>query len=75
MQVSQLKLTTFLVLAITLALPPPLHAQDDCGVCKINRNVAMVLNMSVSSTARVAGVGWCGGRSRLQLQPAQRSNR
>ena len=59
MQVSKLKLTNFLVLAIALAQLPSLHAQDDCaGVCKVNSNLAMVLNMPVSSTAHVAGVGW-----------------
>lgn len=54
-----MKHATFLVLAFALALVPPLHAQDDCaGVCKVNSNLAMVVNVPVSSTAHVAGVGW-----------------
>jgi hypothetical protein len=54
-----LKLRNILVLAIALAPLPPLHAQADCvGVCKINSNLAMVLNIPVSSTAKVAGTGW-----------------
>jgi hypothetical protein len=59
MQTSRLKLTDFLVLAIILILPPLLHAQGDCtGACRVNSNLAMVLNIPVSSTAHVTGLGW-----------------
>jgi Outer membrane protein beta-barrel domain len=59
MQVSKLQLAAFLGLATALALLPPLlRGQDDCGICRINSNVAMVLNMPVSSTAQATGIGW-----------------
>jgi hypothetical protein len=44
---------------ISLATLQPLEAQDVCAeVCKINSNLAMVLNVPVSSTAQATGVGW-----------------
>jgi hypothetical protein len=59
MQVCKLKFRNILVLALALAPLQPLHAQDDCVEdCKINSNIGMVLNMPVSSTAQVAGIGW-----------------
>ncbi len=58
MPVSKPKLPNFIVLAIALVPLQLLSAQDDCGVCKVNSNLAMVVNMPVSSTAHVAGVGW-----------------
>jgi hypothetical protein len=59
MRVCRLKLGSMLALVIGLATVQPLEAQDDCGeVCKINSNLAMVLNMPVSSTAQVTGIGW-----------------
>ncbi|HWI67790.1 MAG TPA: hypothetical protein VNS88_05370, partial [Nitrospiraceae bacterium] len=59
MRVSKLKVGSILALVIELAPPQRLHAQDDCGeVCKINSNLAMVLNIPVSSTAQVTGIGW-----------------
>ena len=58
----KLKLTNVLFLAIMLALLQPLHAQDDCvSRCKINSNLAIVLNMPVSRTVQVAGAGWGAG--------------
>jgi len=48
-----------IVLALALVPLQLLHAQDDCaGSCKINSNLAMVLNVPVSSTAQVQGTGW-----------------
>jgi hypothetical protein len=44
-----------------IALVPlqPLFAQGDCDEeCKVNTNVAMVVNVTVGSTAQVAGIGW-----------------
>ena len=46
-------------LATTLAQLQLLRVQDDCGSgCKVNSNLAMVLNRSVDSTAKVMGSGW-----------------
>lgn len=59
MPVRKWKLTAILVLVIALAPLQPLLAQDDCAAsCKINSNLAMVLNIPVGSTAQVAGTGW-----------------
>jgi hypothetical protein len=59
MRVCKLKIGSILALLIGLAALQLLEAQDDCGeVCKINSNVAMVLNVPVSSTAQVTGSGW-----------------
>jgi hypothetical protein len=46
--------------AILLAWLPPLQAQDyDCeDECKINSNVALVINKPLSTTAEVASAGW-----------------
>jgi hypothetical protein len=44
-----------------IALVPlqPLLAQDECGdECKVNTNVAMVVNVPINLTAQVAGIGW-----------------
>jgi len=58
MPIRKSKLRNIIVLAIALA-PLHLYAQDDCAdSCKINSNLAMVLNMPVSSTSQVAGTGW-----------------
>jgi outer membrane protein with beta-barrel domain len=52
-------LQNIIVLAIGLFPLQLLHAQDDCtDSCKVNSNLAMVLNLPVSSTAQVAGTGW-----------------
>jgi hypothetical protein len=54
-----LKLRNIIVLAIALTPPQPLHAQDDCGdECRINSNLAMVVNVPVNPTAQVVGTGW-----------------
>jgi hypothetical protein len=59
MQIHKLTLRDIAVLALALAPLQSLHAQDDCAAsCKINSNLAMVLNMPVSSTSQVAGTGW-----------------
>jgi hypothetical protein len=56
MQIRKSKLRNILALAIALTPLQSLHAQD--AESKINSNLAMVLNLPVSSTAQVAGVGW-----------------
>jgi hypothetical protein len=48
-----------IILAIALAPLQLLRAQNDCtGMCKINSNLGMVVNIPVSSTAHVMGTGW-----------------
>ena len=49
------------IIPLIVALLPlqPLHAQDGCTeLCKINSNLAMVLNLPVGSTAQVVSTGW-----------------
>ena len=48
------------ITVIALASLRPLQAQDEsCGDdCKINSNVAMIVNVPVNPTAQVAGTGW-----------------
>lgn len=58
MSIHQLKVRGVILLVIALAPTLPLRAQDAGGESKINSNLAMVLNMPVSSTAQVAGTGW-----------------
>ena len=59
MRVSKLKIRSILALVIGLGPLQRLQAQDDCGeVCKINSNLAMVLNLPVGSTSQVVGTGW-----------------
>jgi hypothetical protein len=59
MPVCKLTPTNILVPVIMLTLLQPLDAQDYCDSgCKINSNVAMVLNLPISRTAQVAGFGW-----------------
>ena len=54
----KLKMRTIIFLA-TLLTPPLLQAQEDCGdECKLNTNLAMVINWPVSSSAQVVGTGW-----------------
>jgi hypothetical protein len=52
MPVSKVKFRNILVLATVLTCLQTLHAQ------KINSNLAMVLNLPVGSTSKVAGTGW-----------------
>lgn len=49
------------ILALAIAFTPLAHiqAQNDCvDICKVNSNLAMVLNLPVGSTTQAAGVGW-----------------
>ena len=47
------------ILMIALLPPQLLHAQGDCGnECKVNTNLAMIINVPVNSTAEVVGTGW-----------------
>ncbi len=59
MPIRKSKLRGIIVPAIALVPLQTLHAQDDCvGACKISSNLAMVMNMPVSSTSQVADTGW-----------------
>ncbi len=59
MPIRKSKLRGTIVPAIALVPQQTLHAQDDCvGACKINSNLAMVLNIPVTSTSDVADTGW-----------------
>jgi hypothetical protein len=45
--------------AIALAAVHVVHAQEDCGdECRINTNLAMVINVPVSTSAQAVGTGW-----------------
>ena len=49
----------FVGLVIVSAPLRLLQAQDECGSgCKINSNLAMVVDLPVNPTAQVAGTGW-----------------
>lgn len=50
----------FAITVILLTWLPSLHAQDyDCGdECRINSNVALVINQPLNATAEVASTGW-----------------
>jgi Outer membrane protein beta-barrel domain len=51
------------IIALIMAVAPlqALQAQDGCdNDCKINSNLAMVVNVPVNSTAQVFGSGWGG---------------
>jgi hypothetical protein len=57
----KLKLRNIIALVVALAPLQPLQAQDGCdNECKINSNLAMVVNVPVASTAQVVGIGWGG---------------
>jgi hypothetical protein len=54
-----LKIRNIIVPAIALTPLQPLHGQDDCGdECRVNSNLAMVVNVPVNPTAQVVGTGW-----------------
>ena len=54
-----LNLGNIMVLVILLTPLQPLQAQYNCGdECKINSNLAAVINVPVNSTAQVVGTGW-----------------
>jgi hypothetical protein len=54
-----LRVSYIILVVIALASLQLLHAQDDRGYeSKINSNLAMVVSMPVSSTAKVASTGW-----------------
>jgi hypothetical protein len=53
------KVKIILLLAIALATVPLLQAQDDSGdECRINTNLAMVINAPVNTSAQAVGTGW-----------------
>ena len=59
MRCCDLNLGTIMVLVILLTPLQPLQAQDDCGdECKLNANLAGVINVPVNSTAQAVGTGW-----------------
>jgi Outer membrane protein beta-barrel domain len=47
------------LLLIALALAQTLHAQEECDDdCRLNTNLAIVINAPISSSAEVVGTGW-----------------
>ena len=59
MRLFELKERDLSLLVIPLALVQVLHAQEGCGdECRLNTNLAMVMNAPVSSSAKVVGLGW-----------------
>ena len=55
----KLKVRNIVLLVTALALAQPFLAQDPCGdECKVNTNLAMLINVPVSQTAQVASIGW-----------------
>jgi hypothetical protein len=58
-EITKLIFRNTIILVIALAPLQPLKAQDDCGdECKINSNLAMVVNVPVNLTAEAVGTGW-----------------
>jgi hypothetical protein len=56
-----LKLRNIIALVIAVGPMQSLQAQDGCdNDCRINSNLAMVVNVPVNSTAQVLGTGWGG---------------
>jgi hypothetical protein len=60
MQICKSTARTILFLVIALTPLPILQAQDEgCGdECRVNTNLAIVVNAPVSSSAQVMGTGW-----------------
>jgi len=59
MQIHTLTMRNIVFLLIGLVPVPILHAQDDCvDDCRLNTNLAMIINVPVSSSAQVIGTGW-----------------
>ena len=58
MHACELNLRNIIILMIALTPLQLLHAQDCDEECKVNDNVAMVLNVPVNSTAEVVNLGW-----------------
>ena len=59
MHACKLNLRNIVILMIALTPLQLLHAQDDCeDECKVNTNLAMIINVPVNSTAQVVGTGW-----------------
>jgi hypothetical protein len=60
MRIRKLLLRNIILLGIVLAPLQILQAQDGGCVdeCKVNTNVAMVINAPVSSSAQIVGTGW-----------------
>jgi len=62
MQTCGLRMSGVILLLIALAPAQTVLAQDECrGMCKLNSNVAMMLNMPVNQTGEVMGTGWGAG--------------
>src|SRR5437660_11474754 len=59
MRIFKLNVRDISLLVIPLALAHFLHAQEECGdECRVNTNLAMVINVPVGSAAKVVGTGW-----------------
>jgi hypothetical protein len=59
MQTCRMRVSQIILLLIALAPMQLLQAQDDCAdECRLNTNLAIVVNAPVSSSAQVVGLGW-----------------
>src|SRR5438477_899108 len=59
MRLFKLNVMNISLLVLPLALANALYAQDECvDDCKVNTNLAIVINAPVSSSAQVVGTGW-----------------
>jgi hypothetical protein len=59
MRLFKLNVMNISLLVLPLALANVLYAQDECNdECKVNTNIAIVINAPVSSSAQVVGIGW-----------------
>jgi len=59
MRLLKLNVSDISLLLILLAAVQVLHAQEECGdECRVNTNLAMVINVPVSSSAKVVRTGW-----------------
>ena len=58
MHACELNLRNIIILMIALTPLQLLRAQDCDEECKVNDNVAIVLNVPVNSTAEVVNLGW-----------------
>jgi outer membrane protein with beta-barrel domain len=59
MQLLKLNAMRVSVFLVFLALVQVVQAQEECGdECRVNTNLALVINVPVSSSAKVIGNGW-----------------
>ena len=62
MKTCGLRMSVLISLLIAFVPVQTLLAQDECkGMCKVNSNVAMMLNLPMNQTGKVMGTGWGAG--------------